>query len=785
MKQGLLANAPHLPRWCIGALLLILFAATIATPLLRARLVDAPLRAALDDTLAARAAGYAGRVDAYIGAELAILDQLAADDDAVAALRAAPSPAAGADRREQWQASVRQQHASVGELFLLGTTPDNFPLKGNYLAEALYEQAIAGASPPPRAALVDQWDIFIARPVTTDGTVAGALLARIPLAPLRDGIHRLSDGRDHIALRQRVESGKTGELLALGPAPVDGATAAHGTAVPNWFIQVDATAPLIAAIPRPKALASAALIGLWSLALLLAALLLKFNLRIRQQGNSGHKARLDPRDDLFTEHFIREATSYLDPLPSVAANRGRLKPDYRYPRRVFRNYDIRGKAGSEITGEFADALGRVLGTLALERGEDTLVVATDGRISSPLLGAALIRGILASGCDVINIGMVPTPVLNFALQQLAESCSGVMVTASHNPVQDNGFKIIFDNHVLSSAEILDLHDRMEDQLWLSGDGQETRTGVTEAYLDALIRDIRPLAGARVVVDCGNGVTSLVAAELFRRLGCTVIELFCTVDGNFPNHPPDPTISANLSDLIATVHREGADLGVAFDGDGDRLVAVAGSGRIVWPDELMMIFVKDILMRHPGADVVFDVKCSRRLPDLVRSLGGNPVMWKTGHAHMRNKIAESGAPVGGEFSGHLFFNDRWYGFDDGLYAAARLLEILTVSEQTLDSLMASFPTYITTAEIKVAVDDEAKFAFVEALRLAGDFAGGTAVAIDGIRVEYPDGWGLIRASNTSPALTLRFEADNQAALERIQATFRTQLLKLDHHLALDF
>ena len=466
------------------------------------------------------------------------------------------------------------------------------------------------------------------------------------------------------------------------------------------------------------------------------------------------------------------------PQPPVA-------PACRYPRHVFRDYDIRGCADTEITADFTEALGRVLGTVALERGESTLAVGMDGRCSGPELRDALCRGILSTGCNVVRIGMVPTPVLNFALNGSLQTHSGVMVTASHNPASDNGFKIIFDNHVLSSEEISDLHRRMEEEVWLSGAGDSTEATVNDKYLEAVTQDIHLSTDLKVIIDCGNGVTSLLAPALFRRLGCTIVELYCKVDGNFPNHPPDPTVAANLEPLITQVLAENADLGLAFDGDGDRMVAVTATGRIVWPDELLMIFVEDILARQPGADIVYDVKCTRRLHALIRSHGGRPLMWKTGHAHMRNKVAESGAPVGGEFSGHLFFNDRWPGFDDGLYAAARLLEVISCRAQGLDNIIATFPTTVATDEIRVAVDEKKKFTLIETLRLAGNFTGGTLINIDGIRVEYPNGWGLIRASNTAPALTLRFEADDPEALARIKACFRDQLSKLDGSLSLKF
>ena len=779
----------------MAVLVLIIVATAAAVPVLRHQLVTAPHHRAINSDLEQRATLYGALTDAHIHELDALLDRIVHDSNPAGALTARETVPTTADRRgraadnsvTRWQAAANKVAGDGTELFLLDNNPATFSLRGNYIAETLYEQILAGRQPSPQAAMVSSWGLYLARPVHNNGAIAGAVILRTPIDPLRELLLATSDGRDHIELLQQARGGRTGRLLTAGPPAVESFSAIGTTRIPNWQVQVRATAPLLAIIKPPVVAFGAVQLGLWSLALLLCALLLKSNLRFQRRATATH---VDAHDDLFTEHYLRETSSFLEPLPSTrseafAAAHTAPQAVYRYPRHVFRDYDIRGHAGDEITADFTEALGRVLGTVALERGEGTLVVAMDGRRSSPELRTALCRGIVATGCDVIRIGMVPTPVLNFALTGLFQTRSGIMVTASHNPAGDNGFKMVFDNHVLSSGEISDLHQRMEEETWLSGEGESEEASVNDDYLDAVTRDMLPPIGLKVVIDCGNGVTSLLAPELFRRLDCEVVELYCEVDGDFPNHEPDPTVTANLADLIARVDEEDADLGLAFDGDGDRLVAVSASGRIVWPDELLMIFVRDILTRQPGADIVYDVKCTRRLHSLIGSHGGRPVMWKTGHSHMRNKVAESGAPVGGEFSGHLFFNDRWHGFDDGLYAAARLLEILGFREQSLDDIIATFPTSVASDEIRVAVSEEEKFAFVEALRMAGDFSGGSLINIDGIRVEYPDGWGLIRASNTSAALTLRFEADDDEALARIKSRFRNQLRKLDDSLLLDF
>jgi len=788
LKKGLLPGKPHLPRWCLGALALILLTAAASPPWVHQLLVDIPYHKAIQSTLEGRAKAYSQLVDRYMANHIQAMNSLANSPQAIEVLHS--SSEASTTARTLWEIQAREQLTDARQIFLLHARDEAFPLKGNYIAENLYEAALTGKAPPPRAAKIKDWAIYTARPVLDQGQVVGAVVAEVTLPSLHKLLLGASDGLDQVSLIQHVDQHRSGVLISLGSAPAPQAEVIQPTAIPDWRIRLRGTPTLIATIQRTHISYGLLAALIWGVALLLCAFLIRTNLTFVNLQKEVKTSRFDPRDDLFTEHYIKEATSYLDPIPQKKVPVARQSSSSaaeggEFPPWVFRDYDIRGQAETDITPHFATTLGRVLGSMALESGDHTLALACDGRLSSSTLLAALGEGILSAGCDVISVGLVPTPLLNFALHSLTETSSGVMITASHNPAADNGFKIIFNNHVLSSNEILKLHKRMEEKSWFNGEGQLDEKPIIDSYSAALLKDILPASGLKVVLDCANGAASLIAPELLRRLGCEVIELYCTVDGNFPNHPPDPTVVANLDTLVATVVAEQADLGFAFDGDGDRLVAVTGSGRIVWPDELLMIFVRDVLTRSPGADVVFDVKCSRRLHNLIINHGGRPVMWKTGHAHMRNKMAESGAPVGGEFSGHLFFNDRWFGFDDGLYAAARLLEIIALREQSLDEIVATFPVMIATPEIKIAVRDQEKFTYVDALRLAGNFGDGTLITIDGVRVEFRDGWGLIRASNTSPALTLRFEADSEAALKRIQGVFREQLLKLDNDLPLTF
>ena len=433
----------------------------------------------------------------------------------------------------------------------------------------------------------------------------------------------------------------------------------------------------------------------------------------------------------------------------------------RFPSIVFRDYDIRGLANTELTTEFSHRLGKALANRAMGLGEHSLIVGCDGRNSSAELTEALEQGILATGCHVIHLGQVPTPLLNYATHQLSETDCGIMVTASHNPAEYNGFKMFFKRHALCGDEVLSLKSELEQDFpEAEHPGELEVQDLSEAYVEQITSDIVPADELKVVLDAGNGVAGKHGCAVLEAIGCDVIPLYCDIDGDFPNHPPDTGVAANLADLIACVKESNANLGIAFDGDGDRMVAVSASGKIIWPDELLMIFARDVISRHPGADVVFDVKSTNRLNSLISSYGGRPVMWKTGHSHMYNKILECEAPLGGEFSGHIFFHDRWYGFDDGIYAAARLIEIMAIREQGLDEMVASFEPRYSTPEIKVEIADEEKFAVMDKLVAEHSFVDGKISTIDGLRVDLPQGWGLVRASNTSAALTLRFEAESK-------------------------
>jgi phosphomannomutase / phosphoglucomutase len=444
---------------------------------------------------------------------------------------------------------------------------------------------------------------------------------------------------------------------------------------------------------------------------------------------------------------------------------------------IFRSYDIRGITTSNLTEDVVYWIGRAFAAEAQEKAQRRVAIGRDGRHSSAPLAAALTRGLTEGGLDVLDIGQVPTPVLYFATYAL-DTGTGIMITGSHNPPEYNGLKMVMAGETLAEGRIQALRQRIEENRLSDGDGDVEHVDLAEQYLERIVDDVVVARPLKVVVDCGNGVAGAIAPALLDRLGCDVVPLYCDVDGDFPNHHPDPAEPANLDDLITVVKAERADIGLAFDGDGDRLGVVTGSGEIIWPDKLLMLYAQDIVGRNPGADIIYDVKCSRHLNSLISDLGGRPIMWKTGHSHMKAKLKETGALLAGEFSGHVCFGERWYGFDDALYAAARLLEILGSADESADELFAQFPITYSTPELKIKTTEQAKFEIMQRLAIDGDFGDGTVTTIDGVRVDYADGWGLVRPSNTSPVLSLRFEADGQEALDRIQERFQAQLAAID-------
>ena len=455
------------------------------------------------------------------------------------------------------------------------------------------------------------------------------------------------------------------------------------------------------------------------------------------------------------------------------------------PEEIFRAYDIRGVAGVTLTAQGAYLLGRAIGTEASEAGQQTVIVARDGRLSSPELSRSLMKGLVESGRNVINLGLVPSPVLYYATEVL-ESQSGVMITGSHNPPTHNGMKIVINGETLYGERIQTLKDRVARGDFNEGQGEEQELDISDRYLNDVANDIVLARPLKIGIDCGNGAAGELAPKLFTQLGCEVSALYTDIDGNFPNHAPDPGNPDNLTDLIRLVDSEQLDLGLAFDGDGDRVAVVTNRGEIIWPDRLMMLFARDVLSRSPGADILFDVKCTRALPAVIRKSGGRPLMYKTGHSLIKAKMKEVSAPLAGEISGHIFFADRWFGCDDGIYAGARLLEILALLDDPASQVFSGLKTGITTPALYVEVEEERKFPLVEALTArAEQFPGGRATTIDGLRIDFPDGWGLVRASNTTASLVARFEGRDEEALQRVKTMFRNQLKAVDETLTLPF
>ncbi|HET7831745.1 MAG TPA: phosphomannomutase/phosphoglucomutase [Gallionella sp.] len=454
------------------------------------------------------------------------------------------------------------------------------------------------------------------------------------------------------------------------------------------------------------------------------------------------------------------------------------------PREIFKAYDIRGIVGKTLTPEVVEAIGQALGSEAASRGQKAIAIGRDGRLSGPELIAALARGIQKSGIDVIDVGCVATPMVYFAAYHLNTNCA-VMLTGSHNPPDYNGLKMVLAGETLSGETIQQLRRRIETGDLAHGNGSYTQEDISAAYIARIVSDVKLARPLRITVDCGNGVAGAYVAGLYRQLGCTVQEMFCEVDGHFPNHHPDPSQPENLQDLIAALRDNDSELGLAFDGDGDRLGVVTKDGRIIYPDRQLMLFAADVLSRNPGAEIIFDVKSTRNLFGWIRSRGGKATLWKTGHSLVKAKMRETGALLAGEMSGHVFFKERWYGFDDGLYAGARLLEILSQVDNPSATLNA-LPDAVCTPELHIHTAEGENHALLAQLQQTAKFDNATEVmTLDGLRVEYADGFGLARPSNTTPVIVLRFEADTKEALQRIQGEFRRIFQQAAPHLELPF
>ena len=455
-----------------------------------------------------------------------------------------------------------------------------------------------------------------------------------------------------------------------------------------------------------------------------------------------------------------------------------------FPHSIFKAYDIRGIVDDTLTEDITYKIGQAVGSEVIASGGDSIVIGRDGRLSGPRLAEALANGLRASGVNVTDIGLAPSPVVYYSsYSKDIPSC--IAITGSHNPPNYNGFKMVVNGVTLSAERIQDVKQRIIDNNFSEGTGSYTQEDVIEDYVERIVSDVKPARKMKIVIDCGNGVGGATAPQVFNGLGCEVIELFSEVDGNFPNHHPDPSQEENLQDLIKSIQENDAELGLAFDGDADRLGVVSKNGEIIWADRQMVLFARDIISRNPGTDIIYDVKCSRNLPEEISKAGGNPIMWRTGHSFVKAKLKETGAALAGEMSGHIFFKERWYGFDDGVYAGARLIEILSKMSETPQQVFDALPNSINTPELRIDFAEGEHYTFMDKLKEVADFGDASVSKIDGLRVDYNDGFGLIRPSNTTPILVLRFEADTEAALTRIQNEFAVAINSIDSSIITPF
>ncbi|MCW9055320.1 MAG: phosphomannomutase/phosphoglucomutase [Gammaproteobacteria bacterium] len=454
------------------------------------------------------------------------------------------------------------------------------------------------------------------------------------------------------------------------------------------------------------------------------------------------------------------------------------------PTSIFKAYDIRGIVKTDLTADAVRQIGQAFASESLARNCSTVVIARDGRLSSPELSKALAEGLQSGGCDVIDVGMVPTPVLYFATHHL-KTGTGIMITGSHNPPEYNGLKMLIGGDSFFGDSIQQLRQRIEDGELNTGSGCYREENVLPTYVETIVNDVKLDKPLNIAVDCGNGVAGVVAVELFKKLGCNVTDMFCEVDGNFPNHHPDPSKLENLKDICSRIESEQLDLGLAFDGDGDRVGVIDNKTNVIWPDRQMILYAEDVLSRNPGALIIYDIKSSYHLGNAIEKMGGQALMWKTGHSFIKSKMKESGALLAGEMSGHIFFKERWFGFDDGLYSAARMLEILSKKPGTAAEIFGQLPDSFNTPELQIHFAEGDHYKFMQAFKQKAQFEDANISTIDGMRVNWKKGWGLIRPSNTTPCLVLRFEAEDENTLKDIQEKFREQILNTNNELTLPF
>lgn len=657
----------------------------------------------------------------------------------------------------------------------------NYREFGYAKAAQLMSAPDAEGTPPMEAALRGLGDrrLTVVQPLgSTQKPLAWAWI-ELPFAPIADSFNAVSVSSGRLQLHQSTDRGENLQLMTHGTA---NAAEPEPTGKPVAGSNFDVVAVLPGAyIVLPPSLPLAALLALIGLAGGAGLFWLRGRAGKVRQAPTLEEQTLSDIVDVEPKPVPAAKPVVAKPVPAPAPAAVTIDPT------IFRAYDVRGVVGQSLTPQVAKLLGQSIGTVMREKGLREIVIGRDGRLSGPELASALADGLRLAGIDVIDVGPVPTPVVYYATYRFNTGC-GVAVTGSHNPPDYNGFKIVVGGETLSEGAIKDLYQRIATgALESDGGGTLRLVDVVPDYIERIISDVQTERSLKIVVDCGNGIPGAVAPQVLEGIGCEVIPLYCDVDGNFPNHHPDPSDPHNLEDLILSVKQTGADLGLAFDGDGDRLGVVTRSGEIIFPDRTLMLFARDVLSRQPGATIIYDVKCTGHLKGQVLDAGGSPLMWRTGHSLIKAKMRETGAELAGEMSGHFFFKERWYGFDDGIYAGARLLEILAgdLEGRTPEDIFATCPKGVSTPELKVQMAEGEHYRFIEKFREQAHFGDATLITIDGVRADWPDGWGLVRPSNTTPILVLRFDADNEQALKRIQEAFREQLLAVDPSLKLPF
>ena len=623
--------------------------------------------------------------------------------------------------------------------------------------------------------------LVFAQPVMLEKQIVAYAYAELPFDLVTAAFRKVDPGAGKLELRQGT-GGNDLVLASVGSAAGD-VVDNVGKPIANSLFRVGFVKPS-SLIVAPHSLVVCGLLAL--LALFAGGIMFYARLVGWREAFDSMLRRKQAGSVNAMEELPQETVPMSAPQTQSARPEAVEEKDVHVSRSMFRAYDIRGVLGKTLNADVARLIGRAIGSEMASRGLSTIAVGRDGRLSGPSLSAALIEGLRASGAHVTDIGAAPTPVLYFATHHL-ELGSGVMVTGSHNPPDYNGFKIVLGGETLAEDAIQKLYTRIVEKDFTSGAGMLEKRDLSQDYIERIAGDVRLHRPLKIVIDCGNGIPGAIAPQLFERIGADVVPLFCEVDGNFPNHHPDPSDLHNLEDLILTVKQIKADLGIAFDGDGDRLGVVTPAGEVIFPDRTLMLFAQDVLSRNPGATIIYDVKCTGKLAPVIEAAGGTPLMWRTGHSLIKGKMRETGSALAGEMSGHFFFKERWYGFDDGLYAGARLLEILSgdAQQRMPQEVFESLPNSVSTPELKIELAEGEHYKFIERFQKEAKFEGAHINTIDGVRADWPDGWGLVRASNTTPVLVLRFDAENMEALKRVQNVFRAQLLTINPKLKLPF